>query len=95
MCLWGRGWRGIRAVGVRTGWYGVRIPIWWSVRVDVNAVREGALLLSVIVICAGHYTSTVIVSASVVTVVGFLAGEGEVDPYSVAGPQSGVVVWGR
>ena len=80
MCLWGRGWRGIREAWIRAGWYGVRIPIWWSVRVDVNAGRKGALLLSVIVIGAGHYTSSVIVSGRVVAVVGFLAGEGEVDP---------------
>ena len=82
-------------MGVCAGWYGVRIPIWWSVRVDVNAGREGVLLLSIIVIGAGHYTSSVVVSGTVVAVVGFLTGEGEVDPYSVAGPQSGVVVPGR
>ena len=80
MCLWGRGWRGIRAAEVRAGGDGVRIPIWWSVRVDVNAGSEGALLLSVIVIGAGHYSSSVIVSGGVVAVVGFLAREGEVDP---------------
>ena len=43
-------------------------------------MREGALLLSVIVIGAGHYSSSVIVSGGVVAVVGFLAREGEVDP---------------
>ena len=62
------------------GGNGVRIPIWRSVRVDVNPGREAALLLLVIVIGAGHYSSSVIVSGGVVAVVGFLAREGEVDP---------------
>ena len=80
MCLWGRGGRGIRAAGDHAGGNGVRIPICRSVRVDVNPGREAALLLPVIVIGAGNLSSSVIVSGGVVAVVGFLTGEGEVDP---------------
>ena len=66
--------------GVHAGGNGVRISICRSVRVDVNLGREVALLLPVIVIGAGHYSSSVITSGGVVIVVGFLAREGEVDP---------------
>ena len=80
MCLWGRGGRGIRAAGDHAGGNGVRIPICWRVWVNVNHVRDVALWLPVIVIGAGHYSSSVIVFGGVVAVAGFLAREGEVDP---------------
>ena len=79
MCTLGRGKRGVRATGVHAGGDGVRIPICRSVRVDVHMGREAALLLPVIVIGAGHYSSSVIVPGCVV-LVGFLAREREVDP---------------
>ena len=75
----GGGWRGVRAAGVCAGWYGVRIPIRWSVGVDVHTGRKGVPLQSVIVIGAGRYKLSVVVG-TIVAMVGFLTGEGEVDP---------------